>query len=71
MIEPVRIEPNHLFDDSALYQTFGLSQTALAAARRNGSLRFVRHGHRILYLGSWVLSWLEASAVAAGPKDGQ
>jgi len=43
MIEPVRIEPEALYDDGSLRQALGLTAATLAAARRAGSLR---HPHR-------------------------
>jgi hypothetical protein len=71
MIEPVLIEPTAVFDDGSLYQVFGLSATTLAAARRAGKLRYVRQGHRVLYLGAWVLDWLNAVACpAVTPETG-
>jgi hypothetical protein len=63
MIEPVRIEPEAIYDDGSLYQFLGLSPTSLAAGRRAGTLRHTRHGKRVLYLGRWVLTWLESQAI--------
>jgi hypothetical protein len=60
MIEPVRIEPDSIYDDGSLRQALGLTPAALAAARRAGLLRYTRSGKRILYRGSWVLAWLDA-----------
>ena len=60
MIEPVSIEPEALYDDGALRQLLGLSPAALAAGRRDGSLRHTRKGKRTLYKGSWISDWLEA-----------
>jgi hypothetical protein len=65
MIEPVRIEPEALYDDGALRQSLGLTAAALASARRTGSLRYTRTGKRILYKGAWVLSWLDKAAGTA------
>jgi hypothetical protein len=62
MIEPVRIEPEALYDDGALRQAIGLTPSALAAARRTGALRYTRQGKRTLYLGAWILAWLESAA---------
>jgi hypothetical protein len=62
MIEPIRIEPEALFDDGALYQCLGLTPASLAAGRRAGTLRYTRQGKRILYLGKWVVAWLESAA---------
>ena len=44
MIEPVRIEPEALYDDGSLRQALGLTPATLAAARRAGSLRYTRRG---------------------------
>ena len=62
MIDPVLIDPEALYEDGALRRALGLSPAALAAARRSGTLRFTRQGHRVLYRGAWILSWIETSA---------
>jgi hypothetical protein len=62
MIEPVLIEPKGLYDDGALRQARGLTDAALANARRAGMLRYTRQGKRTLYLGKWILAWLESQA---------
>jgi hypothetical protein len=62
MIEPVRVDPEAVYDDGALYQTFGLTAAALSSARRAGTLRYTRQGKRTLYLGKWILDWLESQA---------
>jgi len=62
MLEPVRIEPEALYDDGALHVALGLTAAALASARRAGTLRFTRQGKRTLYLGKWILAWLEVEA---------
>jgi hypothetical protein len=69
MIEPVRIEPEALYDDGALHQAIGLSTATLAAARRSGALRHTRRGNLTLYKGAWILAWLESEAV--GPDAGK
>lgn len=62
MHEPFSIEPSQVYDDGALSAAMGLSSATLAAARRSGRLRFTRQGKRILYLGRWLLDWLEADS---------
>ncbi len=62
MIEPVLIEPGALYDDGSLRQALGLTDAALANARRAGVLRYTRQGKRTLYLGKWILAWLESQA---------
>lgn len=62
MHEPVSIEPDAVYDDGALYLSLGLTPAALSKGRRDGELRFTRRGKRTLYLGQWVLDWLQATA---------
>src|SRR4051812_9682923 len=64
----VVIEPSAVYDDDALYQALGLSGQALSRARRSGELRFTRKGRRVLYLGSWVLAWLQAGGESDGAE---
>jgi hypothetical protein len=59
---PVPIEEQSLYDDAFLVIRLGYSLDALAKARRVGRLRHVRRGGRPLYLGSWLLTWLESEA---------
>jgi hypothetical protein len=63
MIEPASIDSEALYDDGSLRQAIGLTDAALANARRAGALRYTRQGKRTLYLGRWILDWLEAAAV--------
>jgi hypothetical protein len=62
MIEPVLIAPEALYDDGSLHQVLGLTDAALANARRAGTLRYTKQGQRTLYLGKWILDWLESQA---------
>jgi hypothetical protein len=57
-----RIDPDSIYDDDSLYAALGVSAQTLLRARRDGQLRYTRKGHRILYLGRWVMDWLEADA---------
>jgi hypothetical protein len=73
MLHPVSIEAEAVYDDGSLRQALGLTDAALAAARRSGSLRFTRQGKRVLYLGKWITSWLESQAALkpeAAPPEG-
>ena len=70
MIDPVLIKPEALYDDTALGQALGLTPAALAAARREGSLRYTRKGKRTLYKGEWILDWLESEPVGPRPEVG-
>jgi hypothetical protein len=69
VFEPIRIDPEAVFDDGVLYQILGLTPAALASARRARTLRFTRQGKRTLYLGRWVLAWLESAS--ARPESAQ
>jgi hypothetical protein len=62
MVNPVCIDPAAVYDDGSLLLTLDIPAGTLARARRNGELRYTRQGRRTLYLGKWVLDWLEGSA---------
>ena len=62
MIEPVPIAPTALYDGGAVQLSLGISQSALAQARRAGRLRFTRQGNRVLYMGQWLIDWLQADS---------
>lgn len=64
MIEPVKIEPDALYDDGALRQSIGLTPATLAAARRAGILRHARQGRRCFYKGEWILAWLDSESAS-------
>ena len=68
MHKPLSIEPSHLYDDGTLYLTAGLRPGTLARARRTGRLRFTRQGQRVLYLGAWLLEWLEKDSQQGGEQ---
>lgn len=63
--EPIRIDPDLFYDDGYLVLTVGVTHAALTRARRRGELRFTRRGAKSLYLGRWVLDWLEGEPRAA------
>lgn len=65
MIEGFPIDAAAVYDDAALQTSLGIGGETLHAARKAGQLRFTRKGRRILYLGQWILNWLEADASAA------
>lgn len=65
MIEGFPIDPKAVYDDSALSVGLGVSGESLGRARQSGDLRHVRQGRRILYLGQWILDWLEQDAKGA------
>lgn len=59
MADTINIQPNCVYDDGTLVLSLGLTHATLARARRDGELRFARKGKRVLYLGSWIIEWLE------------
>ena len=60
------LNPEAIYDDAGLYLACGLAPATLRRGRRSGRLRSTRPGNRTLYLGRWVLEWLEAES----RKDG-
>jgi hypothetical protein len=56
----INIEPNGIYDDALLGNALEIGAETLARARRSGELRYRRVGRRVLYLGRWVLTWLES-----------
>jgi hypothetical protein len=71
MHEPISITPDAVYDDGTLYLSLGLTPAALSKARRAGELRFTRQGKRTLYLGQWVLDWLQATATTNAGRQPQ
>jgi hypothetical protein len=68
MIKGFPIDPTAVYDGSSLSASLGIGAKALSRARQAGDLRFTRKGRRILYLGQWILDWLEHDAVSV--KEG-
>jgi hypothetical protein len=66
MVSTVLLEPNGIYDDGSLHLALDIPSATLVRARRQRHLRYTRKGRRILYLGKWVLAWLEADAVRQG-----
>lgn len=54
----LKIDPDAFYHAAAIAIGLDLSLSALDRARREGKLRFVRKGQRILMRGQWVLDWL-------------
>jgi hypothetical protein len=66
MQQGVLLEPEGLYDDGSLYNLIGLSDATLARARREGLLRYTKQGHKIFYLGKWLIEWLQTDS--QGPR---
>jgi hypothetical protein len=69
MVSPISIDPAAVYDDGAILLALDISSASLARARRAGQLRFSRQGRRILYLGRWLLEWLEADSTPASSEE--
>lgn len=64
MPKPIIIDPAAVWEDGQLRLALGLTSSLLSRERREGRLRFKRAGNQILYLGQWILDWLDASPTA-------
>ena len=62
MVEAYPVNPTSIYDDSTIQQSLGISAESLKRARKMRKLRFAKNGHRILYLGRWLIDWLESEA---------
>lgn len=56
--EPIKIDPDAIYDDATLVLRLGFTTSALSRERRAGRLRYSRRGGRTLYRGEWILQWL-------------
>jgi hypothetical protein len=57
------IRSTAVYRNDQLTKMLGVSAAFLRDARFNGQLRSVYIGHKICYLGKWVLAWLQAESV--------
>lgn len=71
MIEGFPIDPKAVYDDSALSVALGVGIESLTRARKTGELRHTRKGRRVLYLGQWILDWLEGDAVTVKGENNE
>ena len=67
--QPIRIDPDAIYDDAALVLLFGLTTRTLARERQAGRLRYTKRGRVILYRGDWVTDWLIGSSRRTGVND--
>jgi hypothetical protein len=56
------IRPAAIYTTDQLTEMLGVSAAYLRNARFSGQLSSVYVGHRICYLGKWVLAWLQAES---------
>jgi hypothetical protein len=59
MATTISIDPAGIYNDTLLCDLLGISVQTLSRARRSGTLRYTRKGQRVLYVGAWVLDWLQ------------
>ena len=65
MTETVEFHPNAVYAEGQVRLMLGLSEMSIADARRRGDLRFTRKGNRILFLGQWIIDWLNEKPVSS------
>lgn len=63
MHEGVSIDPRAVYDNAAIDMQLNVSAAALRRARQSGELKYAKLGQRTLYLGQWILDWLEYEAL--------
>ena len=59
MVKAFSIEPDLIYDDGPLVLDLGMSGGGWRRPDADGELRYTRKGGRVLYLGRWILDWLE------------
>jgi hypothetical protein len=69
MVEPVLLNPDAIYDQGGVVLALGIPSATLDRARREGALRYTRKGRRVLFLGRWILNWLEADS--RGKAEGE
>ena len=65
----LKIAPDAFYHAGAIAIALDLTLSTLDRARRNGNLRFVRKGQRILIRGQWVLDWLNTPCERKAATD--
>jgi hypothetical protein len=63
MTAGMKIDPDTIYDDGVLVTILGIASATLVRARRQGRLSYCRVGNRALYLGKWILDWLDTTQV--------
>jgi hypothetical protein len=69
MPDTITIDPLAVYTGDQLSAMLDVSEGTLAEARRSGVLRATKKGRRVLFLGKWVLSWLEADGQEAARAE--
>ncbi len=64
------IEPSAVYSEADVRLGLGLTSATMTRARREKRLRFSRQGNSFLYLGQWLLDWLEEDADARQSAKG-
>lgn len=61
-----RILPDGVYTAHDLRLILGLTQHAIVGAMRRGELRGTRQGRQLIFIGRWLIDWLERSAHRQG-----
>jgi hypothetical protein len=68
MATVINIDPAGIYDDISLSNLLGISTQVIDRARRSGALRSTQKGRRVLFLGAWVLDWLQTDEEGPGAR---
>ena len=58
----IPILPDAIYSEDSLVLALGLTAETFRRARRSGLLRYSRPGKRPVYLGQWVIDWLQTQS---------
>ena len=63
MPDPFQIINSAVYDDKTLNEQAGIDFGTLKKARKSGAIRYATLGKRHVYLGFWILDWLNRISV--------
>ncbi len=52
------VDPDGWYRTGWLFDTLGIVEEQLMAARKEGRLRFTKIGNCTFYQGAWIIAWL-------------
>jgi hypothetical protein len=59
MAGTLSIDPQGIYAENAVARALGIPLGTLREARRSRRLRFSRKGKRVLFLGQWLIDWMQ------------
>lgn len=65
-MNPLRIDPNGVYELGDIALSLDITTTVLNKARSRGELPFVRRGRRVFITGRNLLAWLEPAPMMRG-----